>query len=530
MPFIALILLILCHFLSGYGLLYLFGIRLKTGLTITLSLLLGIAVASVLPFLLQLCYVPLTEVTVFGSLAVACVLLNIRTLLDLRKGIYPKLPSIRDFRMELYEVPYILVIAFFVFVSVWRCYYLPPTSRDALSGPEAIAEFAYREHTLINSFFNVDLFTTNNQFKSPFLIDLQLIYKMAGFPFGQVWLSVVFVSFIVLLYHLLRERVHPVIAGALLLIFLLAPEMYAYSFMILYDYSNAVFFFLSLYFLFEYSKSGTLRTLYFSGLLMGIATYTRSETLALAVLFLPLVLLVQYRAKYDWKKIAWTNGLFILPALLGYYLPTQLYIRHYLPVHYEVANLINPHLSDPGPLFDRYGEMLTKLMTGTFAIHLWGYIMFVFGALLAGELIFLRQLGRDARNWLYAVLVVFIGLGLLGFLLPLFDLTDTTKRALFKILPLMLFYLANNGLLLRLSTAISRWEQVSLRAELAGKTAVKTGGKAAAAKTEAAGKNSAAGKGKTTGKPGAAGNGAGVNPKTAATAESGGKGKKKKGR
>ena len=133
--------------------------------------------------------------------------------------------------------------------------------------------------------------------------------------------------------------------------------MYAYSFMILYDYSNAVFFFLSLYFLFEYCKSGTLRTLYFSGLLMGVATYIRSETLALAVLFLPLVLLVQYRAKYGWKKIAWTNGLFILPALLGYYLPTQLYIKHYLPVHYEVANLINTHLSDPGPLFDRYGEM-----------------------------------------------------------------------------------------------------------------------------------------------------------------------------
>ena len=164
--------------------LYLFGIRLKTALTVTLSLLLGIAVASVLPFLLQLCYVPLTEATVFGSLVIACVLLNVRTLADLRKGIYPRLPSIRDFRMELYEnATFILVIAFFVFVSVWRCYYLPPTSRDALSGPEAIAEFAYREHTLINSFFNVDLFTTNNQFKSPFLIDLQLIYKMAGFPF-----------------------------------------------------------------------------------------------------------------------------------------------------------------------------------------------------------------------------------------------------------------------------------------------------------------------------------------------------------
>ena len=57
-----------------------------------------------------------------------------------------------------------------------------PTSRDALSGPEAIAEFAVREHSMINSFFNIDLSTTNNQFKSPFLISLQMICKMAGFP------------------------------------------------------------------------------------------------------------------------------------------------------------------------------------------------------------------------------------------------------------------------------------------------------------------------------------------------------------
>ena len=135
------------------------------------------------------------------------------------------------------------------------------------------------------------------------------------------------------------------------------------------------------------------------------------------------------------------------------------------------------------------------------------------------------------RNWLYAVLVVFIGLGLLGFLLPLFDLTDTTKRALFKILPVMLFYMASNGLLLRLSTAISRWEQLPLGAELAGKSTVKTVSKTAA-RTEAAGKPSAAavGKGKTAGKQGATGNGSGVNPKTAASAESGGKGKKRKGR
>lgn len=473
MAFPAFILLVLCHLLSGYGLLTLFTIRQKTAITLTLSLILGVAVASFVPFVLQLCYIPLTPATVFGSLALTCLLLNIRTFLAIGNTGAFSLGSFRErwgrfvqecgrrvraFRLLPYEIPFIVILGFLIFVSVWRCYYLPPTSRDALSGPEAIAEYAVREHTMINSFFNVDLWTTNNQFKSPFLISLQIIYKMAGFPFGQIWLSVIFVSFTVLLYQVLKERLHPIIAGLLLLLFLMEPELYAYTFMILYDYSNMVFLFLSLYFLFDYCKSNKSATLYFAGLLMGIATYIRSETLALALFFIPLILLWQRREKYSYRQMALSCFLFMLPAVIGYYLPVQLYIGHYLPVHYDVANLVNQHLSDLQPLFKRYGDIGSRLLTGELAIRLWGYFLFVWAALVLFEALFLRRFNRDARNWLYATGVIFIGLGLLGYLLPLFDLTDTTKRGLFKILPLMLLYMANNEGLLRLSAWISRWE------------------------------------------------------------------------
>jgi len=254
MPFLAFFLLLCCHLLAGYGVLQLFRLRLKTAYTITLSLLLGVALASFLPFLLQLFYIPITGLTVFGSLALTTLLLNIPTAIRTRKeGLATVLRGLRPgpLRVRPYEIPYWMVIGFLIFVSVWRCYYFPVTSRDALSGPEAIAEFAVREHTLINSFFNIDLWSTNNQFKSPFLIALQVIYKMAGFPFGQVWLSIVFICLTVFLYHALTEKLHPVLAATLLLLFTMAPEPYAYTFMILYDYSNMVYFFLGLYFLFR---------------------------------------------------------------------------------------------------------------------------------------------------------------------------------------------------------------------------------------------------------------------------------------
>jgi len=455
------LLLPLYFLVAGYGVLTLFGLRLKTAYMITLSLLLGVAVASVVPFLLQLLYIPLTPGTVFGTLILAALILNIPGIRRIRlEGFTAFGRSLNPppFRILFYEIPFLAIFAFFAIVSIWRCYYLPPTSRDALSGPEAIAEFAVREHSMINSFFNIDLSTTNNQFKSPFLISLQVICKMAGFPFGQVWLSTVFVSFTVFVYHALKEKVHPIFAGLLLLLFLMTPEMYAYTFLILYDYSNMIFFFLSLWFLFGYFRNKTPGWFYFSGLLMGIATYIRSETLVLAFLFLPPILLAQYRERIRPGKMALACLLFLLPSLLGYILPGPVYIGHYLPTHYDVGGLVNPNLSDWSPLFRRYSDIVSHLIASNFGIHLWGYIYFVALILLIAEFFVPGRYSPDARNWLYSILVLYLGLGALGFALPLVDLSDTTKRELFKMLPLLILYLANNAVLIRFSQRISRWE------------------------------------------------------------------------
>jgi len=473
MPLLAFLLLLIAQILSGYGILTLLGLRLRTSYALTLSILLGIALSSFLPFLLQLCWITLTGPTIFGSLAVAALLLNIPAFLRIRReGLPAVVRSFRPgpFRFRVYEVPFFLVMAFFLFISIWRCYYLPPLSRDALSGPEAIAEFAVREHTMINSFFRVDLWSTNNPYKSPYLVSLQMIYKLAGFPFGQIWLSVVVVCFTVFLYQAVKEKVHPVLAGLLVLLLTMAPELYAYTFMILYDYSNMVFFFLSLYFLFgwfrEERPTGDALffaeripgTYYCSVLLMGIATYIRSETLVLALFFLPLIGW-RVRGKYSAGKISRYLVLFVAPSLLAYYLTVPLYLGHYIPIHYKVAGEVNAHLSNLGPLFQRYRDIVTRLFTGVFAVHLWGYILYVFAALFLAELILLRRLSKEACNWLYAIAALYIGVGFLGWLLPLMNLNETTKRSLFKLLPLIVLYLANNGWLIRLSGWISHWEQ-----------------------------------------------------------------------
>jgi hypothetical protein len=97
-------------------------------------------------------------------------------------------------------------------------------------------------------------------------------------------------------------------------------------------------------------------------------------------------------------------------------------------------------------------------MTSEFGIHLWGYILYFTAILFVAEGIFVRRYNREARNWLYAILVLYLGVGVLGFLLPMMNLNETTKRALFKLMPLAVLYLANNELLIRASKWISRWE------------------------------------------------------------------------
>ena len=63
---------------------------------------------------------------------------------------------------------------------------------------------------------------------------------------------------------------------------------------------------------------------------------------------------------------------------------------------------------------------------------------------------------------LYGILAVYFGLALLGFLIPLVDLENTTKRGLFKLLPLMLLYLCNSSSIAFISGKLARWVQLQL--------------------------------------------------------------------
>ncbi|WP_315821985.1 hypothetical protein [Paraflavitalea speifideaquila] len=355
------------------------------------------------------------------------------------------------FRIKLYELPFLLVLAVIVMVSAWRCFYYPPSPRDLTSGAEVIAEYTVKEKTMVNSVFTVNLETTNNQFKPPFITSLQVIYKYAGFPFGQIWLSTLFICFLIFLYHALCLKIHRILAGMLMLIFLAIPEMYAYTFMALFDYSNAVFFFLGTYFMITYFKSNKRNDLAMAGLLMGFATYIRSETLILVGI---LTLAILWRHIKKWESLAslLSTGLyFLLPAVIFYVLSITVHVNYYLPQKYDVEGLVNQHLLDLTPIWERLKAMNKELIFSEHGIQLYAYSFFIFLLVLLCDLIFSVKLNPGSRNWLFAVLVIYCGLPVLGYLLPLLDIANSTKRGLFKIFPLMIMYMGSSSLLIRVT-------------------------------------------------------------------------------
>lgn len=448
-----LIFLLACHYFSGRGILRLFKVELPVLGTFCVAMMVGVPVISLGPCILQILHMPIdaAHVTFVSALIGAALIVPL---------FFPfKRPRLIKFRLpQLYELPFLFVITLIVSVSVWRCYYYPTYARDMLSGSELIAEYTVREQTMINSVFSIDLHTTNNHFKSPYITALQVIYKLLVHPFGGYWLAVLSVSFIIWLYTLLKDRIHPMLAGFLLFLFMCIPELFAYSYLVLYDYSNMVFFFGGFYFLAMYLGSYKTHQLLFSAFLFGIATYIRAETLVLVGMILPLVLWYLFKNKMAVKETLFKAALFMAVPVFFYVLCVHVFVRLFVPVPFDVGGQMNHDLGNISFFFTRIKEVQTELIFSERAMRVYGYYVIFFYLVLLTDIAWQRKFSREAVIILYGIAVVLIGLPFISYLFPLADLHNTTKRGLFKMFPLILLYMANSSTLQTLSGLITKWE------------------------------------------------------------------------
>jgi TctA family transporter len=133
-------------------------------------------------------------------------------------------------------------------------------------------------------------------------------------------------------------------------------------------------------------------------------------------------------------------------------------MAYYMPEGYNVASQINKHLFNFRPLADHFISININVLFGKMYKILYGYATHIFIALFLINLAVYRKWERHERNWIYASLVVYLGLPILEHILPLMDIANTIKRGLFKLYPSLMMVLANSSLLMKLSTKIYDWE------------------------------------------------------------------------
>lgn len=455
MNFWGLLFLIITQFIAGRGILALLKIKLNPVQTFAVSMLSGVLTFSLIPMIIQLFYVPITKTNVFISLCVTSAVLG---LVPIKNYDFKALkPGNIKFSMPyLYELLFMGLLVALIIPSAWRCFYFPVNARDVLSGPEALAEYAIKEHSISNSVFSVNLLeSVPNLLKPPFVTDLQIIYKLFVHPFGSTWLIIVVISFLTFLYSILRERVHPVLTGFLMLFFMSIPEVYGYTYIVLWDYSNMIFFFLGIYFIYRYYDTKQFNIFLFCCLMFGFSTFIRLETIVFIGLIVPLMAFIMWKEKKTIPQIILNAALITGIPFMFYVVWVEIFVKYYLPLDLHVGTQID---FTPLTSYSEWiGRINAELVFGGLNIGLYGIFIYTFLAVLLIDAIFFRTFNKQAKFMLYCIGIIYFGLPILAYITPWFNIT-TAKRGLFKMFPSMILYMANSAMVMRLSQAIKKFE------------------------------------------------------------------------
>jgi hypothetical protein len=445
----------------GLGLLRRLRVPLPTRQRLALGLLLGMPLSSLIVLCLDIVGIRLTLLSILLGFVAAVVALHVprRRLAPAGPAASRMSPPSGGGGVRIYEWPFLAFFVGIAAISVWRAFYLPVTFRDAIVGLDLVAKYAAEQGTLQSSVFHdpwLREHLSNQPFYAPFPMLMQVVFRLAGLPFGQLWLSGLFLSFTVLAYDRLRESVHPLIAGVLMVLLLAIPEMYAHTFMVLNDYPAAVFFGLAMLFLWDYDRGRQRGVFLLSAFLLAFACWSRADTMIFVLLGAPVVAWRCGRAAGDGNgsrrvrsAVGHALAFTAIPAALvllwhGLYLGLVLRQGPAASVLFEQFDLA----ALPGA-FHRTAWLLGQ--TG-----LYGYLGLVFLAVTILDLVLERE--RAALVPLAWVAVLYLGCVAILVVSPAASLEGTLKRGVFKFFPLMAFALGESRLLRNVSHRILSWE------------------------------------------------------------------------
>ncbi len=439
--------LLILYLLFGFGLLAQVKLAMSFYQRFALSLITGMGMGSLVPFILTLVQVKISQ----NSILLVTLLLTFipLALLHTRKRWKALLPGVRDFVLHIYEIPFFVLIGYYLFVSVWKCYYFPNIPFDTLVGSDLIAKATLWEGTLQNSIYQDFLpfsYPVSNQaYYAPFTMLMEVVFLYFGSLFGKVWLSILVIAFWLFFYFELRHYIHPLLAGMLILFAFINPEMYAYTFLVQTDYANAIFTFISVALLFRFVKSKEKEVLLLSALFFGFACWSRTETIFFFPLF-GLVLLWQS----NFKNAVLQTIPFLITRALFVSLWNYVFLGNYVPKAIPLGQF-NFEMT---AYFLRASEIIKAMNKIIGNSGYWAYSVVVPLVMLLANLLYMRNI--DALRtliWPFGLYLIFV---LLVLHVVGANVAFTFRRGFFKIIWLMYLSLAFSGLLGKLSSLLEK--------------------------------------------------------------------------
>jgi hypothetical protein len=445
----------LLQFLIGFGVIDRFEIISRLPQKIALSVILGFFISTVSIFVLELFHISLTVPGIMMAVGATALGVNFN-LPRLFRSLHQLIKS-NQCDVKIYELIFLFGIGYLLFFSVWRTYAIPVTPYDSIVGIDLVAREAVKEGHIVSSiFYRPDFrpFLSTQPYYAPFTMLMQVIYQSAGLPFGQMWLGILTISFFVFAYNKLCERMHPVLAGFFVMLLITSPELYAYTFLLQTDFSNAVFFAIAIIFTIDFLESKRMQHLYLGALFMAAACWSRTETI---ILVLPVGAIIGMRSNtgFSWKYLL--HGLGYI-SFCGFFtaLWNVIFFKFYFPVVPKMAEQINWK-----GLYSatKSSEILNGMNACFFSTEYWGYFIYIFLAVWLANLLLARNM-RAMMPLAWIVIFYFCFFIMLHHF-TLMNIEYTFRRAIMKFLLLMCLMIGDLHILQRryLLATVTRTEK-----------------------------------------------------------------------
>ncbi|MBU3679046.1 MAG: hypothetical protein FGM32_05505 [Candidatus Kapabacteria bacterium] len=446
-----LVVTLLMQWVIGLGAVGAIGYRLERKTLLPLSLLLGMFLHSLSLFGAQLAGIPLSLQTmlVSGTVTMLLPLVRFSTVRATLAGLFD-VPRIRP---TLYDVVIAGFVGYVGYMVVWASWYWPVTPFDAMAGIDLVARYAAKDGMIANQVFtdpSVRGMLSNQPFYAPFAMLMQVMMKLIGYPYTQIWVSIVAISFWWFVWSALRRVVHPLLAGVLLVLFVLTPEMLGYSYILQTDFANAAFFSIGCFILLRAIDEVSLPGMAVAALAFAGACWSRTETPLLVVLVVGMCLPRILREFGAVKGLAGSLGI-VAASSTAFALWNIVFFNWYLPQRPSTAEQLRGF--DLGRFAEVVGSSWTSVISST---ELWGWAVWLFLGVLIVDAIINRRIAQPMLIGM--IIATFLGLFLVGTIFSAAIVEQTLRRGMFKVIPLMIVAIAGSGLVSSASSTLYSWE------------------------------------------------------------------------